>query len=115
MERTSRVAPPGYHRQREAGMRTVLALSIALSVAVVASCGGSSPPRPSVGPRREIPSEVLARKAIAYSGYRVGQSPDIGVFPSEDEIRADLQLLVRGGWGLIRLFDSGVHAQRVLS
>jgi len=64
--------------------------------------------------RRDIPDAVLARKAVAYSGYRTGQSPDLGKYPAETEIKQDLELLLRGGWGFIRLFDSGPHAERVL-
>jgi exo-beta-1,3-glucanase (GH17 family) len=64
--------------------------------------------------RRTLPAEVLSRKAIAYSGYRTGQSPEIQAFPSQAEITEDLRLLVRGGWGFIRLFDAGPHAEGVL-
>jgi exo-beta-1,3-glucanase (GH17 family) len=66
------------------------------------------------GTRRQIPDDVLARKAIAYSGYRAEQSPETGTYPSEAEIREDLDLLTRGGWTFLRLFDSGTHAERVL-
>ncbi len=65
--------------------------------------------------RRHIDPEVLARKAVAYSGYRRGQSPDTQTYPSVEEIEQDLRLLVDGGWGFIRLFDSGPHAERVLA
>jgi exo-beta-1,3-glucanase (GH17 family) len=66
------------------------------------------------GPLRSIPDDVLARHAIAYSGYRGTQSPEAQSFPSEAEILEDLQLLVRGQWTFIRLFDSSTHAERVL-
>src|SRR5215207_2817572 len=49
--------------------------------------------------RRTIPADVLARRAVAYSGYRAGQSPDVQAYPSEAQIQEDLELLVRGGWG----------------
>ncbi len=51
--------------------------------------------------------------AICYSGYRTGQSPDSKVYPSVDQIREDLHLLARH-WRLLRLYDSSVHAERVL-
>ncbi|NIB42632.1 glycosyl hydrolase [Pseudomaricurvus alkylphenolicus] len=51
--------------------------------------------------------------AICYSGYRQGQSPQDGTYPSHEEIHQDLQLLSRG-WKYLRLYDSGVHARRVL-
>ena len=52
-------------------------------------------------------------RAICYSGYRAGQSPDSGVYPSLDEIREDLALL-QPHWPLLRLYDCSIHAQRVL-
>jgi exo-beta-1,3-glucanase (GH17 family) len=64
--------------------------------------------------RRCIPDHVLARHGVAYSGYRTGQSPNIEAYPSVEEIKQDLELLLEGGWTLIRLFDSGTHAERVL-
>src|SRR5262249_58928917 len=88
---------------------------LAALLVVLAACGsatrtGEPPPEP-----RTIPADVLHRPAIAYSGYRAGQSPDVGVSPSEDQIAGALALLVRGGWGFRRLFDCSTHAERVLS
>ena len=51
--------------------------------------------------------------AICYSGYRRGQSPETQTYPSPAEIREDLELLARH-WRVLRLYDSGVHAERVL-
>ena len=53
-------------------------------------------------------------QGICYSGYRVGQSPDDGVYPSPDQIEEDLLILARG-WRQLRLYDSGPHAELVLS
>lgn len=72
------------------------------------------PPDDTPFERRFIPEDVLARKAICYSGYRTGQSPETHTYPSKEQIKEDLQILVEGGWGLIRLFDSGTHAERTL-
>lgn len=52
-------------------------------------------------------------KAICYSGYRDGQSPDEGTYPSHQEILEDLRIL-KGEWKLLRLYDCGTHAERVL-
>jgi exo-beta-1,3-glucanase (GH17 family) len=52
-------------------------------------------------------------RAICYSGYREGQSPDAQIYPSAEEIREDLLLLARH-WRLLRLFDCGRHAELVL-
>ena len=51
--------------------------------------------------------------AICYSGYRDGQSPDNGTYPSYQEILEDLKIL-EGQWGLLRLYDCGRHPQMVL-
>jgi exo-beta-1,3-glucanase (GH17 family) len=53
------------------------------------------------------------RKAINYSGYRQGQSPLEGVYPSKEEILEDLRLL-EGEFYYIRLYDCSLHSQRVL-
>jgi exo-beta-1,3-glucanase (GH17 family) len=82
---------------------------------VVALAGCGAPAQLMDLSRRPLPGSVLARKAVAYSGYRTGQSPDLAIYPSEAQIQEDLQLLVRGGWGVIRVFDSGPHAERVLA
>ena len=54
-----------------------------------------------------------AGNAICYSGYRRGQSPDGGHYPSLDEIREDLRIL-RRHWRVLRLYDCSRHAERVL-
>jgi exo-beta-1,3-glucanase (GH17 family) len=51
--------------------------------------------------------------AICYSGYREGQSPWEELFPSLEEIREDLHML-KDGWRYLRLYDSSLHAERVL-
>jgi exo-beta-1,3-glucanase (GH17 family) len=52
-------------------------------------------------------------RAICYSGYREGQSPDSRIFPSLDQIREDLRIL-QPHWRLLRLYDCTPHAERVL-
>lgn len=51
--------------------------------------------------------------AICYSGYRDGQSPPGGVFPSYEEIREDLLILARH-WRYLRVYDCTPHAETVL-
>jgi exo-beta-1,3-glucanase (GH17 family) len=53
------------------------------------------------------------KKAINYSGYRTGQSPRTGIYPSFDEILEDLKML-EPDFYYLRLFDCSVHAYRVL-
>jgi exo-beta-1,3-glucanase (GH17 family) len=51
--------------------------------------------------------------AICYSGFRDGQSPDHGTFPSYEEIKEDLKLL-EPHWKSLRLYDCDQHAETVL-
>nr|WP_070961671.1 glycosyl hydrolase family 17 protein [Hyphomonas sp. Mor2] len=51
--------------------------------------------------------------AICYSGYREGQSPASGVFPSYAQIREDLLILQRH-WRYLRVYDCTPHAETVL-
>ncbi len=51
--------------------------------------------------------------AICYSGYREGQSPIDGTYPTRDQIREDL-LILQGHWQYLRLYDCSPHAQMVL-
>jgi len=51
--------------------------------------------------------------AICYSGYRDGQSPPSGVFPTYAEIREDLLILARH-WRYLRIYDCTPHAETVL-
>ena len=39
--------------------------------------------------------------AICYSGYRIGQSPDTGVYPSYDEIHEDLLILSKNSYNFV--------------
>ncbi len=64
--------------------------------------------------KRCIPDRVLARPAVCYSGYRVGQNPNLNVFPSEAQVKEDLDLLVRANYSFLRLFDATQHAATVL-
>jgi len=52
-------------------------------------------------------------RAICYSGYREGQSPIEGVYPSYEQIREDLEIL-RKNWAYLRLYDCSPHARTVL-
>jgi exo-beta-1,3-glucanase (GH17 family) len=56
---------------------------------------------------------VLEGNAICYSGYREGQSPDAGIFPTRGQVREDLLLLARH-WDFLRLYDCTRHAELVL-
>lgn len=51
--------------------------------------------------------------AICYSGYRAGQSPRTGVYPSYEQIKQDLGL-VRRHWKVIRIYDCSPHGMTTL-
>lgn len=51
--------------------------------------------------------------AICYSGYREGQSPQAGIYPSYAEISEDLNILANN-WKFLRLYDCSPHAETVL-
>ncbi len=52
-------------------------------------------------------------RAICYSGYRHGQSPNDRIYPTHAQILEDL-LLLQPHWPLLRLYDCSPHAERVL-
>ena len=56
---------------------------------------------------------IPAGKAICYSGYREGQSPDKQTYPSYEQILEDL-LILKEDWKYLRLYDCTLHAERVL-
>jgi exo-beta-1,3-glucanase (GH17 family) len=53
-------------------------------------------------------------KAICYSGYRDGQSPESGEIPSYQQVRQDLVIL-QGQWQSLRLYASDAHSETVLA
>ena len=57
--------------------------------------------------------QLPAGRAICYSGYRHGQSPDTKIYPTHEQIREDL-LMLAPHWPLLRLYDCSTHAERVL-
>jgi exo-beta-1,3-glucanase (GH17 family) len=63
--------------------------------------------------KAEAPERLRFGPAICYSGYREGQSPSEGVYPSYDEIRQDLEILHKH-WAYLRLYDCSPHARTVL-
>ena len=77
---------------------------------------GTSPGTPGL---EQPASALLAGQvmALAYSGYRKGQHPDLGEGasnPSRDEILEDLRILAEHGFGLIRLYDVSEKSVTIL-
>jgi exo-beta-1,3-glucanase (GH17 family) len=90
-----------------AGRRVWAALTAAtLSVALVACGGGGNTPTTGVEVQklRPLSAEFTARKAINYSPFR-SFNRDTEVI-TKAMIKQDMDLLVAGGFKLIRLFDS---------
>jgi len=58
--------------------------------------------------------EIEHGNAICYSGYRQGQSPEEGIYPSYEEVKEDL-LILEKNWQLLRLYDCSAHARVVLN
>lgn len=51
--------------------------------------------------------------AICYSGYRAGQDPRKGIYPSEEQVLEDL-LILASNWQVLRVYDCSPHAEIVL-
>jgi exo-beta-1,3-glucanase (GH17 family) len=63
--------------------------------------------------KTEFSMQIEHGNAICYSGYREGQNPSQGIYPSYAEIKEDLLILSRN-WKFLRLYDCGPHADIVL-
>jgi exo-beta-1,3-glucanase (GH17 family) len=56
---------------------------------------------------------VKPGKAICYSGFRPGQSPGSGKYPTYQEVKEDL-LILNGYWQYLRLYDCDTHSETVI-
>lgn len=52
-------------------------------------------------------------RAICYSGYRKNQSPVTKVYPTMDEIKEDLEIIIKAGFSYIRMYDAIKYAEDV--
>ena len=71
---------------------------------LLASCGGGGKLPVTGVERRALPAEFLQRQAVNYSPYRTANRETETV--TKAQIEQDLRLVVRAGFGLIRLFSS---------
>jgi len=90
-------------------------------LAASASCSLADEPALPVATHsmRQAPGALLAGEvmAVSYSGFRQGQHPDRGngaVNPSDREVLEDLEILVRHGFRLLRVYDSGGNTRTTL-
>jgi len=76
-------------------------------LALVACGGGGVIPSPGVA-LRSLDSDFTSRMAVAYSPYRsaTNEAGLAGEVIALDNIKQDLQLLSRAGFGAVRIFDS---------
>jgi len=90
-----------------------------LALALLAAGAGCAQAPVAPDSMRQAPGALLAGEpmAVSYSGFREGQHPDRGsgaVNPTPDEVREDLEILVRHGFRLIRVYDSGDNTRTTL-
>ena len=64
--------------------------------------------------KRETNMAIEFGRAICYSGYRDGQNPSLGIYPSYEQVKEDL-LILEPHWDYLRLYDCGPHAHIVLN
>jgi Glycosyl hydrolases family 17 len=91
-------------------------LVVLLTLALAACGGGGVIPSPGVS-LRALDTDFTSRKAVAYSPYRTSTN-EAGLAAESiplGNIKQDLQLLQRAGFGVVRLFDSSdkVAAQTI--
>lgn len=51
---------------------------------------------------------------VCYSGFRRGQSPINGVFPTREQVLEDLRLLADLGFRRLRMYEPNLHAETTL-
>jgi exo-beta-1,3-glucanase (GH17 family) len=98
-------------------VRTAAIFLALLGAALAQACSGSGPQTVRDADASAGPVDLLSVSwpgpAIAYSGYRSGQSPGSGVLPSHQQIAEDLRILERN-WRLIRVYAADAHGEDVL-
>ena len=94
---------------RSVGLR--VAAAVCATALTVVACGGGGTTTdngPAASGLRTLPASFSTLRAVAYSPYRTATS--VGDRANETitdaMVKQDLDLLVEGGFGLIRLFDS---------
>jgi len=68
---------------------------------------------PGRSPAIDLRVQKWQGPAICYSGYRAGQHPDQGVYPSQAQVLEDMRILERH-WRLIRMYGADRHTEDVL-
>ena len=94
-------------------------LLVAMLCVAVAGCSGTPQPAAPGEGMRQLPQDLRSGEvmAVSYSGFREGQHPDRGngaVNPGDGEILEDLDILIRHGFRLIRMYDSRENTRMTL-
>ena len=97
-----------------------IALAAVFGLAACAETGSGIAVSPNAAKEGAAVQTLLAGEvmAVAYSGFREGQHPDRGsgaVNPSREQISEDLDILLAGGFRLLRLYDAGNNSAQVLA
>lgn len=87
---------------------TAVFLSGMMLIVMLAGCT-----RPESEIQIDLTKQQWNGRAICYSGYRMGQSPQTGVYPSQEQILEDLRILEKK-WVLIRTYGADRHSEDVL-
>jgi exo-beta-1,3-glucanase (GH17 family) len=85
-------------------LRRALACAFTFALAALAACGGGGTVPSGGVSTRALPADYATRHAVAYSPFRTTDRDTETV--TSAEVLQDMQLLVQGHFGLIRLFDS---------
>jgi exo-beta-1,3-glucanase (GH17 family) len=88
-------------------LKTALLCTLAFGLPSIAVAANATPRKVDLSVRRWYGN------AISYSGYRVGQSPQLNIYPTQAQILEDLTILKKN-WKLIRLYGADQHSQDVL-
>jgi exo-beta-1,3-glucanase (GH17 family) len=92
---------------KSAFIKSALLCLLAFGYPALAEAGKAAPRKP------DLATQQWNGNAIAYSGYRAGQSPQLNKYPTQAQILEDLTI-VKKNWKLIRLYGADQHSQDVL-
>jgi exo-beta-1,3-glucanase (GH17 family) len=92
---------------KKAFVKISLACLLVFGLAALTAEAGATPRK------ADLTKQQWNGNAIDYSGYRVGQSPELNRFPTQAQILGDLTILKKN-WKLIRLYGADQHSQDVL-
>jgi exo-beta-1,3-glucanase (GH17 family) len=92
---------------KKAFVKISLACLLVFGLAALTAEAGATPRK------ADLTKQQWNGNAIDYSGYRVGQSPELNRFPTQAQILEDLTILKKN-WKLIRLYGADQHSQDVL-